>query len=43
MNNVIDEVLAGQPKYTITYSDNTTATGVSIDLETAVTTPRNTT
>lgn len=43
MNNVIDEVLAGQPKYTITYNDNTTATGVSIDLETQVTTPRHTT
>lgn len=38
MNNVIDEVLAGTPKYTITYNDNTTATGVSIDLETTVTT-----
>lgn len=38
MNNVIDEVLAGSPKYTLTYNDNTTATGVSIDLETAVTT-----
>lgn len=38
MNQVIDEVLAGAPKYTITYNDNTTATGVSIDLETAVTT-----
>lgn len=38
MNNVIDEVLAGNPKYTLTYSDNTVATGVSIDLETEVTT-----
>lgn len=38
MNNVVDEVLAGSPKYTLTYNDNTTATGVSIDLETAVTT-----
>lgn len=38
MNNVVDEVLAGSPKYTITYNDNTTATGVSIDLETQVTT-----
>ena len=38
MNNVVDEVLAGSPKYTLTYSDNTTATGVSIDLETQVTT-----
>lgn len=38
MNNVVDEVLAGSPKYTLTYSDNSTATGVSIDLETQVTT-----
>lgn len=38
MNNVVDEVLAGSPKYTLTYNDNTTATGVSIDLETQVTT-----
>ena len=38
MNNVVDEVLASSPKYTIRYNDNTTATGVQIDLETAVTT-----
>lgn len=38
MNNVIDEVLAGSPTYKLTYNDNTTATGVKIDLETTVTT-----
>ena len=38
MNTVVDEVLAGDPRYKITYNDNSTATGVKIDLETAVTT-----
>ena len=37
MINVIDEVLAAEPKYTITHSDNTTEE-VSIDLATTVTT-----
>lgn len=41
MNNVIDEVLAGSPRYTIKDNGGTTLyDNVQIDLKTAVTTPR---
>ena len=39
MINYVDEVLAGAEKFKLTYNDNTTATGVKIELETGVTTP----
>lgn len=43
MNNVIDEVLAGEPRYTIKDNEGTTLyDNVQIDLKTQVTTPRNT-
>lgn len=38
MNNVVDEVLAGEPRYKLTYNDNTTASNVKIELTTQVTT-----
>lgn len=44
MNNVVDEVLAGSPRYTIKDNGGTTLyDNVQIDLKTQVTTPRNTT
>ena len=42
MNNVVDEVLAGSPRYTIKDNGGTTLyDNVQIDLKTQVTTPRN--
>jgi len=42
MNNVIDEVLAGDPRYTIKDNGGTTLyDNVQINLKTQVTTPRN--
>lgn len=38
MISVTDEVLNGEPTYTITYSDSTTSSGVKIDLDTQVVT-----
>lgn len=36
MNSFVDEVLTGDPKYTLTYNDNTQATNVQIALSTPV-------
>lgn len=36
MNNVVDEVISGTPKYTITFNDNSKAVGVTIELENTV-------
>lgn len=42
MNTVVDEVLAGSPRYTIKDNGGTTLyDDVQIDLKTQVTTPRN--
>lgn len=44
MNTVVDEVLAGSPRYTIKNNGGTTLyDNVQIDLKTQVTTPRYTT
>jgi hypothetical protein len=43
MNNVIDEVLAGSPRYNIKDNGGTSIyENVQIDLATQITTPRNT-